>query len=81
MRVTVKLFGAFRVLGEILELDVPSNANISQIRAAMMEPAATAELLPTLEVSRFANEREVLAETAPCEPGDVLAILPPVSGG
>ncbi len=79
-KITVQLFGAFRPLGEEMVLDLPDGASIGDLRITFQEKLPS-DLHELLEVSRFADERVVLAETATFSSDARLAILPPVSGG
>jgi len=81
MKITIRMFGAFRALGTELVLVLPSNANVQALREALRPHLEGMDLDELLGVSKFANEREVLADHAPCTDGQILAILPPVSGG
>ncbi|PHS28187.1 MAG: molybdopterin converting factor [Robiginitomaculum sp.] len=78
--ITIQLFGAFRPLGSIMALQVPKGASVHDVRMAFLGhlPEGLRDLL---EVSRFADERTVLAENAIVIENSTLAILPPVSGG
>ena len=82
MNVTLKMFGAFRALGETVELTVPGAATVSdlsaQIAARISDHPVLIDLLP---VSKFATDTEILPAAAALTPGGAYAILPPVSGG
>lgn len=82
MNVTVKMFGAFRALGESLDISLPAAATTAdlsaQIAQRITDHPALIDLLP---VSKFATDIEILATTTPLTPGEAYAILPPVSGG
>ncbi len=80
MQVKIQLFGAFRPLGDVMELQLVEQAKVSDVRAAFAANVP-GELHDTLAVSRFADEKAVLAEDAAIAPNAILAILPPVSGG
>ncbi|PHR63018.1 MAG: hypothetical protein COA47_01620 [Robiginitomaculum sp.] len=75
------MFGAFRVLGQEVELDLPEAAIVSDLRVALQPKVSGMELDELLALSKFANVRVVLADTASLDATEVLAILPPVSGG
>jgi molybdopterin converting factor small subunit len=79
-KIDVRLFGAFRPLGSNIILNLDGAAKVSDVRAAFAQHIPE-DLHDLLAVSRFADERAVLAEDAPLSPGACLAILPPVSGG
>ena len=81
MQVNVQMFGAFRVLGDCLELTLPENATVRDLRELMQKQADEFELTDLLNLSKFADERMILADTTPCKANQQLAILPPVSGG
>lgn len=81
MRIKIQMFGAFRVLGEQIEVELAEDAVVSDLRLAMAKQAETANLLDLLSASKFANATSILNDTSVCLNGEVLAILPPVSGG
>lgn len=81
--VTIHLFGAFRQpgLGDRLEVVVPLDADIAELRRATgerLDPWPNARAL--LESSAFATDTAVLADTDPVPDGEI-SILPPVCGG
>ncbi|PHS21588.1 MAG: hypothetical protein COA85_12940 [Robiginitomaculum sp.] len=78
--ITIQLFGAFRPLGATMALQVPKGASVHDVRAAFADNLPK-DLHDLLEVSRFADERAVLAENAIVVENSKLAVLPPVSGG
>ena len=86
MKVEVKLFGAFRAHdpGARLELDVPADARVADLREALDRharahwPAYRPELL---KASAFASETTVLRDAERVPEGVAMAVLPPVSGG
>lgn len=78
--ITIQLFGAFRPLGTVMALQVSSGSSVHDVRTAFAIKLP-ADLHDLLEVSRFADERAVLAENAIVSNDSTLAILPPVSGG
>ena len=87
MRLTLKLFGAFRDLepSGAVELELPDEATIAQARAAFAELAQARwgeRFRPgLLAVSAFASEREILRDADAIGAARDLALLPPVSGG
>ncbi|MCF6293397.1 MAG: hypothetical protein L3J04_08395 [Robiginitomaculum sp.] len=81
MLVKVQMFGAFRVLGDYLELTLPDDANVLDLRLSMQRQLEEFELTELLELSKFADEKAVLADSDLCKNNQILAILPPVSGG
>ena len=80
MKVTVQLFGAFRPFGERITIDLLDGADVSHLRAAFCA-ALPPDVHALIALSRFADERAVLAENTPLDADSILAILPPVSGG
>lgn len=84
MNVTLQLFGPFRTIGSSADLSLPDAATTQDLAKAV-EAFLTAQeredLIPTLQVSRFATDKFVLGKGAPL--GDIrrFAIIPPVSGG
>ncbi len=81
MKIKIQMFGAFRVLGQEVELDLPETATVSDIRVALQPKISGMDLDELLTLSKFANARVVLADTTNLDATEVLAILPPVSGG
>ncbi|VAW02635.1 hypothetical protein MNBD_ALPHA06-1965 [hydrothermal vent metagenome] len=81
MKITVQMFGAFRALGNELELEFAQAVSIKTVRDSLQSRVAGMDLDELLNLSKFANEREVLRDAYICKPGEHLAILPPVSGG
>jgi molybdopterin converting factor small subunit len=81
MLIKVKMFGAFRALGDAVELELSDPATVAAVRDALAVELPGDELRELLSLSKFADEKEVLREAAICDPGQILAILPPVSGG
>jgi molybdopterin converting factor small subunit len=81
MQVNVQMFGAFRVLGDCLELTLPDNAKVLDLRQSMQKQVCQFELTNLLGLSKFADDKSVLTDTDSCQENQVLAILPPVSGG
>ncbi len=81
MNITIQMFGAFRALGDALVLDMPNGATIKDLRPALQQQISGMNLDDLLQLSKFANEQEILTDISVCEDGWILAILPPVSGG
>jgi molybdopterin converting factor small subunit len=79
MKVKVLLFaGAREALGRAeFELEVSEGAAIRDL-AALPEFGALKPILPS---SRFALNEEFSSEDAALSDGDVVAVIPPVSGG
>lgn len=86
MKVRLNLFGAFRSHdpAATLELDVPEDARVADLREALDAharahwPGYRPELL---KASAFASETTVLRDAEPLPAGVAMAVLPPVSGG
>lgn len=82
MQVTIRMFGAFRALGECRVLDMPPGSTLRDARAVFADTLPVdSDLAGLLEQSRFADEKSVLSEAAHLSDGQELAIIPPVSGG
>jgi len=81
MQVNVQMFGEFRVLGDCLELTLPENSTVLDLREFIQNQVGEFELTELLKLSKFADERAVLADNDPCKNNQILAVLPPVSGG
>lgn len=92
MRVTVKLFGEFRVASgvERLELDLPEGTDCGvALRSLAQQTPALRSLLFAGEAVRdhlhvFVNGRNVAhlqGEDTRLSPGDTLTFFPPISGG
>ena len=79
MRISVLLFASAReaVGSASVEVALPASATVSDV---LREPrlAGLAGLAPSL---RFALNEEFARPEAPLREGDVVALLPPVSGG
>ncbi len=78
--VIIQMFGAFRPMGTDIRLSLPVGATVVDVRKAFSDKIP-GDLHDLLAVSRFADERAILAENAVLPDGAKLAILPPVSGG
>ena len=76
MEVTVRLFGVLRERAGASQvtLELPDGARVSD---ALSELDGLADGLPLV----MAVNREYAAEDTPLDPGDELALIPPVSGG
>ncbi len=83
MKIELQLFGAYRQLGEKLELYLPDGARVSDIREALTKQLNSSKLNnpALLKSSRFASEVEILDENEQLIDGAKLAIIPPVAGG
>jgi molybdopterin converting factor subunit 1 len=75
------LFAAARQLAgqAAIEVQLPEPATVGHIRAALR--CRCPELERLLPHARFAVNAEYAGDDAPIRPGDVLALIPPVSGG
>ena len=85
MEITLQLFGAFRSFGEHLTLSLSQNATVSDIKSVLLEKMTALDEAfdkkRLIDSARFATETEILPETALLKSGDIIAIIPPVSGG
>ena len=86
MQVSVQLFGAFRQFQSEaqLQLDVPGDATVRDVRQAIANHAAAhwpGFPVGLLQVSALASEEAILDGAATVSDGARLAVLPPVSGG
>lgn len=81
MKVTVKLFAAAREAAGASEVDMelPEEATVGELRAAIAEqwPALAALLASSL----MAVNAKYARSEVQIEPGDEIALIPPVSGG
>jgi molybdopterin converting factor subunit 1 len=81
MRVTVQLYARLRELAgrADCDVDVPSGATIGVVWQALIDrhPA----LAPFGTAVSCARNDDFARQTTPVEEGDVIAFLPPVSGG
>ena len=80
--VQVRLFAMLRERAgrDSLELELPDGATVADAMALLAREPGLDELLGQLPV-RAARNREYVGEEEPLEPGDELALIPPVSGG
>ena len=85
MEITLQLFGAFRIFGETVTLQLPERAIVSDVRDVLskklFELDSKFNRKGLLDSSRFATEVEILYETSPLSAGATIAIIPPISGG
>ncbi len=81
MLLQVKLFAAAAQSAgtRSLEIAVPEASTVAQARAYLLE--LHPQLTALAQVSLWANDSEVLDDDAVLRDGDVLAMIPPVSGG
>ncbi len=75
----LRLFGALRDHGSVVEITVPSGADGAVVRRALAEKLAIDPAL--LTISALATDDEVLDASATFEHDATLAVLPPVCGG
>lgn len=85
MRITIQTFGAFRQFGRKIIIELGEGAMVSDIRAPLAQALAGKEasfdIAGLIESSRFATEVIILDEDAILTEGELITILPPVSGG
>ena len=79
--VKVRLFAVARQLAgvDFLEVALPPQANVSELRAAMAQ--ACPALAPVLPHALFSVNAEYASEGTLIPPAAELACIPPVSGG
>ena len=80
VRVTVRLFAVLRERAgaEAIQLDLPADAQIADVRLAVQERfPALAALLP----SAMTAVNQEYRPSGPVHDGDEIALIPPVSGG
>lgn len=81
MKLTVKLFAAARELagcGEI-GMELPTGATVGELRAALI--VAAPALAALAERSMIAVNEEYAGDATLLRESDVVALIPPVSGG
>ncbi|PCI87038.1 MAG: hypothetical protein COB24_07605 [Hyphomicrobiales bacterium] len=85
MHITLQTFGAFRQFGQNIRLELSDDAKVADLRspliAALAEFGANFDIAGLVGSSRFATETEILEEDAILHNGNLITILPPVSGG
>ncbi len=85
MKVKLQLFGAFRKYGNEMQIDLPENSIVADLRPKIFEAISQKDLgidaKTLIDTSRFSNDEEILEEDSVINKNDNLAILPPVSGG
>jgi molybdopterin converting factor subunit 1 len=81
MKVRVKMFAVARqrVGSDTIELDLPADASISQLRSVLA--ASHPPLADVLPHARFAVNSEYAADSHTIPAAAEVAIIPPVSGG
>jgi molybdopterin converting factor subunit 1 len=82
MVVRVRLFAVLRECAgrETIDLRLPAGATAADAVEELARQPGLGELLERMPV-RLAVNREIAAATTPLNPGDELALIPPVSGG
>lgn len=80
IKITLRLFGAFRAHGETLALEMPVGCSVQMIKDALRKklPANDAALVAD---SAIGNDREIIMDDRVFDKDAALAILPPVCGG
>lgn len=86
IEITLRLFGPFGSFGEQVTLLLPEGAVVSDVREVLLKKLKALDGTfkrgkVLIAYSRFASETEILPETTPIQTGDVITIIPPVSGG
>jgi len=80
IKITIRLFGAFRKYGDVLELDMPSGSSIADIKSRLAEKLDTNDATLVAD-SAIANDNEIINSGTVFDADATLAILPPVCGG
>ncbi|NRA89507.1 MAG: MoaD/ThiS family protein [Rhizobiales bacterium] len=85
MQITIQTFGAFRRFGRKIEILLAEQAAVTDIRKplylAVAKQSAEFDIEALIDSSRFATEERILAEDEMLLDGQLITILPPVSGG
>jgi sulfur-carrier protein len=81
MQINVKLFAAARELagGESIEIELPGEATVAELRQSLMERLPPAREL--LARSLFAIDCDYATDGTRLKPNAEVACIPPVSGG
>jgi molybdopterin converting factor subunit 1 len=81
MTLTVRLFARVRELAgtDIVRIDLPVESSVSNLRVALAKEWPPIALL--LARSAVAVNSEYVADDHRINPGDEIALIPPVSGG
>ncbi|MFM2096952.1 MAG: molybdopterin converting factor, subunit 1 [Planctomycetota bacterium] len=81
MKIRVQLFaGAKQLAGrDHVELTVPEQASVSDLRQALVQTVPGLE--PLLQRARIAIDLEFADDATPIGPTSEIAVIPPVSGG
>lgn len=80
IKVTIRLFGAFRKYGDVMELTLPTGCAVADIKAGLAEKLAGNDAALVTD-SAIANDNEIIAADTVFTADATLAILPPVCGG
>ena len=80
IKITIRLFGAFRKYGDALELDMPSGSSVADIKSCLAEKLGGNDAALVAD-SAIANDNEIINSGAIFDADATLAILPPVCGG
>lgn len=85
MKIVIQTFGAFRQFGRTINIELGEGAMVSDIRLPLSQVLTGKEVgfdvAGLIESSRFATETIILEEDAILTVGELITILPPVSGG
>ncbi len=86
IQITLQLFGAYRTLGEQLNITLPENSVVADIRTAVAAVIRKRNhdikhWEQLLSVTHFATESELLQDNSPVPNNTNIAIIPPVAGG
>ncbi len=79
MEITVLCFAQTRDLlgGPSVKIDLPTGAGVAELQAAIEQRAPALKRIPL----RFAVNREFATPQTKLNPGDEIALIPPVAGG
>jgi sulfur-carrier protein len=79
--VTVKLFAAYQEACGVTELqmDLPAGATVVAVRDRLIQTHP--QLAQWRDVTRFGVNLAFVTPETPLQPGDEVALIPPVSGG
>ena len=80
IKITVLLFGAFRVYGETVSFSAPSGSGVQDVKN-LLAAALKLDDSALINDSAIANDNEIVDADAVFTKDSQLAILPPVCGG
>lgn len=80
IKITIKLFGAFRKYGQALDLVLPAGSSVQDVKVLLAGKLESNDAALVAE-SALANDNEILSGTEVFNDDTALAILPPVCGG